>query len=321
MLLKCLPEEIVEVKRTESSGKTGGADIQMVYVHNKKAVCITTESVMDIPEDLIVRFGISCIYYYVHTEEGRFYDVREISADNLIEYIDKDKKLAYSMPPPVEEYETFFADALGGAQQVIHISMAKNAGNGYNTAVQAAKGFDNVHVINSAHLSSGMGILVLYAASMAQAGRPFQEIIDTINHIKNSISTSFIVAGTENLYRAGRMSRKVKDICDLFMLRPVLSMKGSQIVCSGIYPGTREQAYLKYIRRQLKGKRNIDTRLLFFTYAGLNYKTKQKILNEVNKYQKFDKIIEQQASAAISSNCGVGAFGLLFMKKEKGRYL
>lgn len=129
------------------------------------------------------------------------------------------------------------------------------------------------------------------------------------------------MASTENLYKAGRMDRKVKDICDLFMLHPVLSMKGSQIVCSSIYPGTCGHAYLKYIRRQLRGKRNIDTRLLFFTYAGLNYKTKQKILDEVNKYQKFEKIIEQQASAAISSNCGVGAFGLLFMKKERGRYL
>ncbi len=321
MLLKFLPEEIVEISTPGNSLDADSPDIQMVYVHNKKAVCITTESVSDIPEELMLRFGIACIYYYVQTEEGRFYDVREISATNLTDYLDKEKKLAYSMPPSVEEYETFFADALGEAQQVIHISMAKNAGKGYDTAIKAANGFDNVHVINSAHLSSGMGIVVMYAASMVQAGKPFQEIIDTINHIKNSISTSFIVAGTENLYRSGRMDKKVKDLCDLFMLHPVLSMKGSQIVCSGIYPGTQEHAYSKYIRKQLKGRRNIDTRLLFFTYSGFNYKTKQKILEEINQYQKFDKIIEQQASAAISSNCGTGAFGLLFMKKERGRYL
>lgn len=117
------------------------------------------------------------------------------------------------------------------------------------------------------------------------------------------------------------MNKNIKDICDLFMLHPVLSLKGSQIVCSNVYPGTQEHAYLRYIRRQLKGRRNIDTRVLFFTYAGFNYKMKQKILNEINKYQKFDKIIEHQASAAISSNCGTGAFGLLFMKKERGRFL
>ncbi len=321
MLLKFLPREIVEISSTAKDGEDGGPDLQMVYVHNKKAVCITTESVSDIPEDFMVRLGILCIYYYVQTEEGRFNDVCEISASNLIEYINKENKMVYSMPPSVEEYETFFADALGGAQQVIHISMAKNAGNGYNNAVQAANGFDNVHVINSSHLSSGMGMLTMYAASMVQEGRSFQEIIDKINHIKGSISTSFIVADTGNLYKAGRMNKKVKDICDLFMLHPVLVMKRSQIVCSTVYPGTQEHAYLKYIRKQLKGRRNIDKRVLFFTYAGFSYKMKQKVLNEINKYQKFDKIIEQQASAAISSNCGPGAFGLLFMKKERGRYL
>ncbi|MFG6328956.1 MAG: DegV family protein [Lachnospiraceae bacterium] len=321
MLLKFLPREIVEISATAKDGEDGGPDLQMVYVHNKKAVCITTESVSDIPEDFMVRLGILCIYYYVQTEEGRFNDVCEISANNLIEYINKENKMVYSMPPSVEEYETFFADALGGAQQVIHISMAKNAGNGYNNAVQAANGFDNVHVINSSHLSSGMGMLTMYAASMVQEGRSFQEIIDKINHIKGSISTSFIVADTGNLYKAGRMNKKVKDICDLFMLHPVLVMKRSQIVCSTVYPGTQEHAYLKYIRKQLKGRRNIDKRVLFFTYAGFSYKMKQKVLNEINKYQKFDKIIEQQASAAISSNCGPGAFGLLFMKKERGRYL
>jgi len=42
---------------------------------------------------------------------------------------------------------------------------------------------------------------------------------------------------------------------------------------------------------------------------------------EAMEFGLIDKIIEQQASAAISSNCGPGAFGLLFMKKERGRYL
>ncbi len=268
MLLKFLPREIVEISATAKDGEDGGPDLQMVYVQNKKAVCITTESVSDIPEDFMVRLGILCIYYYVQTEEGRFNDVCEISASNLIEYINKENKMVYSMPPSVEEYETFFAE------QVIHISMAKNAGNGYNNAVQAANGFDNVHVINSSHLSSGMGMLTMYAASMVQEGRSFQEIIDKINHIKGSISTSFIVADTGNLYKAGRMNKKVKDICDLFMLHPVLVMKRSQIVCSTVYPGTQEHAYLKYIRKQLKGRRNIDKRVLFFTYAGFSYKMK-----------------------------------------------
>jgi len=317
MLLKFLPEELVEVTPQGIGGYKDVANIHMVYNHSKKAVCITTESVCDLPEEILSRLGITCIYYYVQTEEGRFYDIREISADNLMEYIDKEQKNAYSMPPSVEEYETFFADALGSAQQVIHISMAKNAGKGFDTAIQAAKGFDNVYVADSMHLSSGMGMVAMYAAVMAQENKTFQEIIDAVDRIKYNISTSFIVASTNNLYKAGRMNRNVREICDAFMLHPVLSMKNSRIACSGIYTGTQARTYVKYIRRQLKGRKNIDTRILFFTYAGFSYKMKQKVLDEINKYQKFERIIEQQASAAISSNCGAGAFGLLFMKKEK----
>ncbi len=227
LLLKFLPREIVEVTSTSRNKEKEGSNVHMVYGRNKQPVCITTESVCDLPEDIMERFGIACIYYYVQTQEGRFHDVCEISADNLIEYIDKQHKAAYSMPPSVEEYETFFADALGNAQQVIHISMAKNSGEGYSIACQAAKGFDNVHVINSAHISSSMGILALYGAAMVQDGNPFQDVINALNHIKYNISTSFIVAHTNNLYRSGRMSKKVKDVCDLFLLHPVLSVKGS----------------------------------------------------------------------------------------------
>lgn len=316
-LLKFLPKELVEVTSAGDEQGVENSNIHMI-TRKKKRVCITTESVCDLPEDMLESLGVKCIYYYVLTEEGRFYDIREISADNLIEYLDKKEKHARSMPPSVEEYESFFAEALGEAQQIIHISMAKNSGEGYNTAIQAAKGFDNVHVINSTQLSSGMGILVMYAARMANSNNmSFEDIVDRVNHIKHNISTSFIVANTDNMYKAGRMSSKVKEICDAFMLHPVLSMKESKIVCCGIYSGTQEHACIKYIRKQLKGKKNIDTRLLFFTYAGFSLKMKKKVLEEVSKYQKFDKIIEQQASAAISSNCGVGAFGLLYMKKDK----
>ena len=62
------------------------------------------------------------------------------------------------------------------------------------------------------------------------------------------------------------MSKKVKDVCDLFLLHPVLSVKGSKIACSAIYSGTQEHAYIKYIRRQLKGRRNIDTRVFIFLH-------------------------------------------------------
>ena len=52
-------------------------------------------------------------------------------------------------------------------------------------------------------------------------------------------------------------------------------------------------------------------------HAGCSPALRARILEEVAKYQKFDQIITPKASAAITSNCGEGCFGLMFVKKER----
>lgn len=317
MLLKFLPEELVEEKAVfDSESGSGENEVQVTHARKRKQLCITTDSVSDLPEKLLQRFDIQVMDYYVETETGRFCDGREISSDNLIEYLEKRGRKAYSAPPSVEEYENFFADRLAESVQIVHISMGKNSSKGYECAIQAAKGFDNVYVVDSGHLSSGMGLFVLFAAELAQKGKPVGEIIKQLDTVKKQISTSFIVSSTDGLYRGGRINKFVKVICDAFQLHPVLSMHDSRIVCSSICTGSTHQAYRKYVRRQMRGKRNIDTRILFFTYAGCSSKLREEMLAEVERYQKFDLVIEQKASAAISSNCGLGTFGLLYLTRK-----
>lgn len=317
MLLKLLPGELVE----EMPGMTGQTEeqkerVQLFQRYENQRLLITTESVCDLSEEFLKKYDIPCICYYVQTEDGRFCDRKEISADNLVTYLnDKEKKVS-SMSPKVEEYETFFADALDKSRQVLHISMAADISKGYERALQASKGFDNVCIADSGHLSSGMGLIVLQAAKLAQEGASLQEILAEIERLKKRVSTSFVLANTDSLYRSGKMSGNLKRFCDIFLLHPGFEVKDSRIVCRNIFSGTDEYAYRRYVRRKLKGKRNIDTAILFFTYAGCSVKTRRMVIDEVQKYQHFDNIIEQQASAAISSNCGLGAFGLLYLRKE-----
>ena len=47
--------------------------------------------------------------------------------------------------------------------------------------------------------------------------------------------------------------------------------------------------------------------------SGSGIAQKDMILEEVQKYKKFDQIYMQEASAAITSNCGAGCFGLIYM--------
>ena len=97
------------------------------------------------------------------------------------------------------------------------------------------------------------------------------------------------------------------------MVHPVLVLKNSKMVVGAIKIGTQKAVWRKYIESILSNADRIDKKLLFITHAGLSYEELQEIEKIVSKKVTFDKIIYQKASPAISINCGMGAFGLLFM--------
>lgn len=315
VLLKYLPKELVEYNAVETQEET--ELIQNITGTKRKKIQITTDCVCDLPKEFLDHYNIRTMYCYVHTDKGRFCDINEITSDNLLEYLATEEGKAKSQTATVEEFETFFSNALSVGEKVIHITTAQKVGSGYKIAMAAAQGFDNVIVVDSGHLSSGLGFMVMRAAHLVSRGLTVDEIVKDLEVMKNKISTSFIVPSAESLYRNGKISYNVKRICEIFNLHPVIYLKKSKFSFAGVKCGSMKTAYTDYIRQNFKGKRNIDTRLLFITYAGCSSKQLKEFKEEVLKYQKFERIEFQKASATISSNCGLGAMGVLYIKKGK----
>jgi len=224
--------------------------------------------------------------------------------------------MGYSQAPQVEDYERFFAEKLTEAQNVVHITMAKHVSVGYQNACEAAKSFENVTVIDSGHLSSSMGLIVLCAAYMAEHHASREEIVDSVKRMERFISSAFIINDTHMLRQAGRLSRQIQVLCDSLLLHPVLVLRKSKMVLGGIKMGSFNRVAKSYVRQLLIDSRNIDKRILFITYSGLDEKKLQYIQGLVQQYCKFDRIYLQKASSAIASNCGPGSFGLLFMRRD-----
>ncbi len=116
--------------------------------------------------------------------------------------------------------------------------------------------------------------------------------------------------------QSGRISRRVQVLCDALLLHPVLVLRNSRMVVGGIEIGGFARAAKHYVRRVFMNARNIDRRILFITYAGMDTEKLKYIQDLVQQYCPFERVYVQRASSAIASNCGPGAFGLLFMKKN-----
>ncbi len=314
-VLSILPKELV--KMSEGVDRSDiGKDFLIFEQTQRISLLVTTDSVCDLPESLKKEFGISVCPYYVCTEEGRFLDELELRADELLVHMEEGH-YGYSQPPEVEDYERFFAEKLTLAQNVIHITMAKHASDGYLNAVEAAKSFENVTVIDSGHLSSSMGLIVLFAAYMAEHHASKREIIENVKTLRDYISSAFIIDSTHMMCRAGRVSKRVQVLCDALLLHPVIHLRKSRMTVGGLEMGDFSYMARSYVRRVFRDARHIDRRILFITYAGMDEERLKYIQQLVRQYCPFERVYLQKASSAIASNCGPGAFGLLFMKKNE----
>lgn len=317
-LLKYLPPTLIEYMAQDDDDETDDMEeLNQISSARKRKIAITADCICDLPKDLLEHFHIRLMYCYVHTREGRFCDLFELSSDSLLTYLQKDGNHSHSSTADPSEYEYFFAETLKEAEHVIHITATADLSGAYPNATQAAKTFDNVTVIDSAHISSGHGLMVLCAARLAEEGYGVDEICEALDEYRERVFSNFLVPSTATLYRNGKVSGAVHRLCTMLNLHPVLSMSRNKLKLWCIESGNMHRAVRQYVKKLFEHSRQIDTSVLFVTYAGCSVKQIDEIVGIVEKYIHFDQVILQKASATVSSNCGVGTFGLMFVRREK----
>ena len=313
-ILRFLPEDIIEF-RLEQSGAEQEADNSVPRKrtgYKKKKVYITTDCVSDLPNSLMEKYDIGLMYLYIRTESGRFADTREISSDNLVQYMTDTTSNAYADSVSVEEYEKFFAEALTQAEQVIHVSMAGNVGRSYETAVTAAKSFDHVKVVDSSLISCGQGLVVLYAGKLAAERYPADDICEKLEKMKRCVGSHYIMPSADIFYQRDLIGKTNAAVCRLFGLHPVLKMSQSRMVVSGAGAGKLENAWRRFIRRHLRHKKKISTDVVFISHVGCSVEQQEIIREEILRCIPFRKVIMQRASVSIACNSGIGTFGFAY---------
>ncbi|MCR5790431.1 MAG: DegV family EDD domain-containing protein [Lachnospiraceae bacterium] len=285
----------------------------------KAPVIITSSSMCDLPVSVIRKLNIPIIPFVIKTEESAFLDGIQIDANELIRHVSSGGE-AVSSPPDESDYTEFFADALKKAHHVIHISITTGLSRDYEAASEAARSFENVSVVNSECISSAAGILVLIAYKLMQQGLQVKDILSELEFVKHRLRSSFVIDTTEYMEKKGLISKRFHRIAKAANLHPALRIKNDKATIGGLWVGRTKRAYRKYIGAAIPADVIPDSDVVFITYVGMPRDTLSWIEEEVKKAAFFEHVVFQQASAAISSNCGPGTFGILYFLKSNKSY-
>lgn len=276
-------------------------------------VRITSDSTCDLGE-LVKKHNVGILPLQVNLDDKAYRDGVDIAPQDIFDFVAKTKILPKTSAPSVAEYEEFFAEQLKTYDAVIHFNISSKSSGSHNFAKLASENFDGkVRVIDSQALSSGQGLLVLKAVDLLNAGKSVDEIEDTVNALRPFVNTSFVPDQLDYLHKGGRCSGMTMFVANALKIHPKIVMKEGQLMQGGKYRGVMTRCISNYIDDLKQMYPSYDKTRCFITHSSADKELVDVAKAKVKELFDFDEIIETVAGSIITSHCGKGTLGVLFI--------
>jgi len=279
-------------------------------------VKITADSTCDLPKELIEKYDIGITPLYIIKDEKPYKDSIEITVSDVFEYVENGKGITRSNAINVSEYQEYFSNWLKDYDAIIHINLSSFISACNQSALIAAKDFDNVYVVDSQSLSTGSGQIVVDAAIMAQSGMDPKEIVTKLEELVPKVNASFVIGTLKYLKLGGRCSSLAALGANLLKLNPCIEMVNGKMEVGKKYRGSFDKIILQYVEDRLAGKDDIDLKRIFVTYPPtMSQDVIDKIVEKIKSLKDFDEVICSTAGCVISTHCGPICAGILYYQK------
>ena len=148
---------------------------------------------------------------------------------------------------------------------------------------------------------------------MASAGKSGKEIVTAIEQLKPQVRASFIVDTLTFLHRGGRCSGVAALAGGALKLHPKIVVENGGMKPDKKYRGKMSSAILTYAKELEPQLKDAKTDRIFITHSGCTDEIIQNIYDFVKELNLFDEILITRAGGVISSHCGPGTLGVLFI--------
>ena len=274
---------------------------------------ITSDSTCDL-NHLIEERNIGIMSLQVNLGSDAFRDGVDITPEKIFDFVAETGTLPKTAAPSIGEYEDFFTKELEGYDALIHINISSKSSGSHNFAKTAAESFGGkVFVVDSKALSSGQGLLVLKACDMRDEGKSAEEIVATLEELRGRINTSFVPDNLDYLHKGGRVSGMVKTVAGMFKIHPQILMDDGQLVPGKKYKGKMSVLIKQYVDDLKELYPDYDKGRCFVTHSCADRELVEAATAKVKEVFEFDEIIETVAGSIITSHCGKGTLGVLFI--------
>jgi DegV family protein with EDD domain len=281
------------------------------------AIRIVADSTCDLSLELIEKYDITILPLNIILDMKSYLDGKEITPDEIYEWADKNNTTPKTAAPELGYVLDILKPMVEAGEDIIFIGISEDMSVTCQTVRMAAEelNYQNIWVINSQNLSTGIGLQVLRAAELASQKMKPEKIIREIEEARGKVNASFVVDTLTYLHRGGRCSSVAALLGNALKLKPMIAVKDGKMSVAKKFRGKQQRVVMSYAQDLEDLLWQADPTRIFVTHSGIDKEIKEEVHQYLKDLNYFQEIHITRAGGVISSHCGPNTLGILFYEK------
>lgn len=272
---------------------------------------IITDSTADLPLHVVEKYDIEVIPLLITFGEETYRDGVDINLSILLQKMNGTSEFPGTAQVNPQRFLECYKRYLDEGYKIVSIHISSKMSGTYQSACVAKEMLEtnDIIVIDSLNVTSGLGLLTIKAAKLKDAGLEISDIHEEVVKLIPHVKSSLVFNSLDNLVKGGRLSKTAGIIGNILGIKPILSVENGELVVTDKVRGNKKaiRTILDYLDN--KGIRDGEESILL----QVENKDVHDVLREDLK-EKGRPFIECEVGCAVGVHSGPDACGIFFIE-------
>ncbi len=191
---------------------------------------IVTDSSCDLPNELIEKYHIRVVPLLVNIDDEVLREGLDFTPKEFYEKMAKSAKLPKTSQPSPAAFAEVFSE-LAGSGPILCLTISSKLSGTYQSACLAVElSNTDVTIFDSLTGSLGLGLQVIKACELAEAGKTVSEAMEILELYRKEMKTLIMLNTLENIVKGGRLGKVQGSLANILGIRILLQGLDGDVV-------------------------------------------------------------------------------------------
>lgn len=290
--------------------------LQYEVAHERRfPIAIVTDSVCDLPRELLDRYQIQVVPLHLRIDEREYLDGLTIEPGLFFQLAERASVFPSSSQPSGDLFARLFAYLSTYYEGIVAIHTSGQLSGTVAASARAAAtlpGAERISVIDSRHLSASLGLIVLRSAEAVAAGASRDEVVRDLETYVRKAEILVSVRTLRYMVRGGRVKPVAGVLGKVLNLKPIVSVDadGRSILYGRAFSVRRNVEKIV----EMVVRRHAESPLRCYAVVhGDDRSAADDLVARLETALGFPPLYVEEVSAVVALNAGRGAVAVATM--------